>query len=220
MELLTLPNIDTQTQLEDYGFTGNIYNILTPWKANPYQLISWWNMLEFSAQRFLWCGCELRNIKYDCLLGSYLGSGDDRIFNLSKGLDEKALHKALRSLSLIETEFRKLGMKITADMVKEITDTLENKSKKYNFQWLRDQIETIEKLANKELEKDSFFFVPLERAKYFPPINAPHIFGESVANAFPNSSYDIAEAGICLALARGTAAVFHLMRVLEIGLTT
>jgi hypothetical protein len=66
----------------------------------------------------------------------------------------------------------------------------------------------------------TFFYVPAERAKFFPRVKDPHIFGSPVAGAFPSAAFDIAEAGTCLSLARGTASVFHLMRVLEIGLTT
>jgi hypothetical protein len=194
-------------------------NHLTPWQDAPYSLISWRVMIEFSARRFLWCGSELQSIKHHCLLGSYIGSGEDYIYDLSRGIDERAHDKALESLGLIEVEFRNLGMKITADMVKEITDELTGESRKRSFQWLTDQIVNIEKLVNKELEKDTFFFVPSERAKYFPLVDNLHIFGESVSSAFPGASNDIAESGICLALARGTAAVFHLMRVLEIGLS-
>jgi hypothetical protein len=41
------------------------------------------------------------------------------------------------------------------------------------------------------------------------------LFGEEVFNAFPSANEDIAEAGACLALERGTACVMHLMRALE-----
>lgn len=41
------------------------------------------------------------------------------------------------------------------------------------------------------------------------------LFGEEVDDAFPSSAEDIAEAGKCLAVARWTAAVMHLMRALE-----
>lgn len=36
---------------------------------------------------------------------------------------------------------------------------------------------------------------------------------------FPSASYDIAEAGKCIALGRWTAVVMHSMRVLDVGLT-
>ncbi len=44
------------------------------------------------------------------------------------------------------------------------------------------------------------------------------LFGDDVFDRFPVAIDDIAEAGKCLALERGTAAVFHLMRVMEAGL--
>lgn len=45
-----------------------------------------------------------------------------------------------------------------------------------------------------------------------------NLFGEPVVQAFPTAKEDIDEAGKCLAFDRGTACVFHLMRVLEAGL--
>ncbi|RZT95299.1 HEPN domain-containing protein [Rivibacter subsaxonicus] len=44
----------------------------------------------------------------------------------------------------------------------------------------------------------------------------PH-FGPEVAASFPSAAEDIEEAGKCLALGRSTAAVFHLMRAMEIA---
>lgn len=44
------------------------------------------------------------------------------------------------------------------------------------------------------------------------------LFGENVALEFPKAAYDISEAGKCLACSRATASVFHLMRVVEVGI--
>jgi hypothetical protein len=41
-----------------------------------------------------------------------------------------------------------------------------------------------------------------------------------VAQNFPSVSHEITEAGKCLALGRNTACVFHLMRIVEVGLRT
>ena len=46
------------------------------------------------------------------------------------------------------------------------------------------------------------------------------IFGTEVAEAFPTAAYDLDEAGKCYALGRSTACVFHLMRIVEIGMRT
>ncbi|SRR6266566_618215 len=47
---------------------------------------------------------------------------------------------------------------------------------------------------------------------------AQTLFGELVATQFPSAATDIVEAGKCLAFDRATACVFHLMRVMEVGL--
>lgn len=44
------------------------------------------------------------------------------------------------------------------------------------------------------------------------------LFGEELLLAFPSAEEDIRQAGNCVALHQGTAAVFHLMRVMERGL--
>ena len=43
------------------------------------------------------------------------------------------------------------------------------------------------------------------------------LFGEQVEKKFTQMSEDVSEAGKCLALNRNTAAVFHLMRIMELG---
>ena len=48
-------------------------------------------------------------------------------------------------------------------------------------------------------------------------LQASPLFGPEVANNFPEMSEDVAETGKCLALRRSTAAVFHLMRIMESG---
>jgi hypothetical protein len=50
---------------------------------------------------------------------------------------------------------------------------------------------------------------------YDPPAPA---FGEGVRTKFSSAAFEITEAGKCLALRRDTAAVFHLMRVMEVGI--
>jgi hypothetical protein len=49
-------------------------------------------------------------------------------------------------------------------------------------------------------------------------VDHDHLFGEEVHRAFPSAQWEIREAGNCLAADCNTAAVFHLMRVVEHGL--
>jgi hypothetical protein len=59
-------------------------------------------------------------------------------------------------------------------------------------------------------------FMPTEEASYW---NNPRIFGEMFVLSFPEkASFEMLEVGKCFAAARGTACVFHCMRVAEYGL--
>jgi hypothetical protein len=61
----------------------------------------------------------------------------------------------------------------------------------------------------------SFLFLsPHEADLYSKPLSG----WDAVVTAFPSSQFDIEEASKCLALNRHTAAVFHLMRVTEVGI--
>ena len=66
----------------------------------------------------------------------------------------------------------------------------------------------------KELSLKRFFLLPSERVRSYDEPT----FGTDADNSFPSSSFDTSEACKCFALRRSTACVFHLMRVLEIGL--
>jgi hypothetical protein len=67
-----------------------------------------------------------------------------------------------------------------------------------------------------EMEERLFMFIPPERATFY---GKQDLFGAIVHGAFPSARFDIIEAGNCYAAERATACVFHLMRVLEIGLS-
>ena len=58
-------------------------------------------------------------------------------------------------------------------------------------------------------------FLQLEKGEFF---NNQNLLGGEVWDAFPKSHEDILDAGNCLAVDLNTAAVFHLMHVVEWGL--
>jgi hypothetical protein len=66
-----------------------------------------------------------------------------------------------------------------------------------------------------DIKKLKYVYVPSEMVKFF---EQERLFGEPVHAKFPHARSDIKEAGNCLSLGRGTAAVFHLMRAAEHGL--
>jgi hypothetical protein len=80
---------------------------------------------------------------------------------------------------------------------------------------VRTKMEQLGSVIQSELEERVFMHIPSDQAKYFGKGAA---FGEAVNSRFPSTSFDIREAGNCIASGRHTACVFHLMRVLEVGL--
>lgn len=70
-------------------------------------------------------------------------------------------------------------------------------------------------LINDELTSSLFFAIDPDQKHY---IEDSDLFGNAVAKRFPAATKDTSAAGRCLALDEWTACVFHLMRVLEIGL--
>jgi hypothetical protein len=188
------------------------------WEQFPRQLVSWYDMLHFSASRFFWCGRSLRTIRADCIAGSAICVNGEPAFAMTKDLDGMALERAIGGLAPLEEEFSRVGLRISAETVKELHEELQSQSR-HNFQWLHDQIEVIEKLVEKELKGKTFFYVPPERMRFWPSQKEPFAFGRAVATSFPSTTWDANSAAFCVAVTLSTAAVFHLMRVLEIGLT-
>lgn len=78
-----------------------------------------------------------------------------------------------------------------------------------------DEINTLASAFHDELASRLLVAFPTASKRYFT--DAP-LFGEAVQEAFPGVTYDLTEAGRCLALGRWTATVMHLMRTLEAGL--
>jgi hypothetical protein len=67
-----------------------------------------------------------------------------------------------------------------------------------------------------ELNASVYLMIPASERELYEQKTAP--FGDDVATVFPDANRDIAAAGRCLVVDEWTAAVFHLMRVLEHGL--
>ena len=191
-----------------------------PWEINPRALISWFDVLQFSATAFFWVGRTLRAIREDCLLGCAVVNNGRVGYSMAMDLDEKAKKKALERLPPVEQHFRSLGLIITADTVKELTEEISLNDRR-SFQWLNDRVEGIERLAEKELNGKFFLYIPPERIKFWPRPKGPgfgSLFGQAVNDKFPSAGYDIMCSGITYGTSMTTASVFHLMRVLEIGL--
>jgi hypothetical protein len=84
------------------------------------------------------------------------------------------------------------------------------------FAVLHEEVRHLHKYFERHLESAKLFALNPDDARYYD--TALEQFGDCVTASFPSTASEIDEAGKCLALGRAAAAIFHLMRVVEIGL--
>ena len=125
------------------------------------------------------------------------------------------LQIANEALLGIYREARSAGLEDIADTAQTIADLATITHLTWNYGQLFGEVRQLWQSLEKSLSKMKAFIVPAEKAKY---INATVLFGEQVAAAFPNTLDHIKAAGECLAMDLNTAAVYHLMCVMERGM--
>ncbi len=107
-----------------------------------------------------------------------------------------------------------IGIKVTKQAIDRLVKGLEEDS--CTIEDLGQLSCTIQSRLSDELHLIKVHVIRNDVARYFDAQEP--LFGQEVAKQFPSASYEIAESGNCLALARSTASVFHLMRTMEIAL--
>ncbi|TCK75261.1 hypothetical protein [Acidipila rosea] len=93
---------------------------------------------------------------------------------------------------------------------------LQQEGARIDFDSLERAIQTVAQRLEDELEIRTFFSLEPSEAEAW---KGKRIYGEEVSDKFPSTDYELEEYSKCFAVGRYTAAVFHLMRVLEIGLS-
>ena len=175
-------------------------------------------MVFCSGERLFWAGGAIENIKNDCIFKTGIGALPLPLVYYKGPIDEETITKTLEWLPLIRKDCELLGMPVSAETVSDIEAIL-NVAESNSYQSLQERLANLRDVMRKEMKTKVFFHITPERLRFFPSTQKPQLFGDQVAQSFPSAAFDISEAGICLALSRATASVFHLMRVLEIGLT-
>ncbi|NPD67326.1 HEPN domain-containing protein [Lichenicola cladoniae] len=105
---------------------------------------------------------------------------------------------------------------------RRLINLLEEKDKNFgslqtgDVRMISHQVDQILASMCEEVHTRRFFCVSASMAELYD--QSHHLFGENVHKSFPDSTYDLSEAGMSLALGRYTAVVFHLMRAMESAL--
>jgi hypothetical protein len=175
-------------------------------------------MLQFSARSFFWSGLALRSIRMDCAFAAVQCVDGQVAYAMTREMSEKTRKKASDRLVEVEGHFRTVGLVYTADTTKDLIEQL-SYAHRISYQWVNDQIDNIERLAEKELRERFFIHILQDRLRFWPTTAEGDLFGPEVYTKFPSAREDIRCAGLAFGTSLPTASVFHLMRVMEVGLS-
>ena len=120
----------------------------------------------------------------------------------------------LRSLDTLITQLEELALPLSMKSASQLRELLQTAQKPSELQWVTDQLSgrIIDEVETSYL----LYLSPVEAALYEP--SSP-LFGANFDTKFPTQgAFELDEAAKCMALGRPTAAVFHLMRVMEVGI--
>ena len=120
------------------------------------------------------------------------------------------------ALGELARELTVLECRVTLMVVDRLIGGLGNSPSDLTYQSAAAGFNEIQSRLKDELSLSTVFALHSDKAKFYQA--GPLAFGQTVADRLPIATPDIEDAGKCLALDQGTAAVFHLMRAMEAGL--
>lgn len=191
----------------DDAFVAPCVPVCLPWEASPFDLLTWWDMEQFTADAFFTIGRTLAEVQ-----------NGFRIAGVSTRPLEPNSHQegspGYPFLMTIKTSCRAIGLNISARGVDYFLDR--DAAGTLTIGSAIELMEQLKRTITWEMQEKLFLYVPPERATFY---GKNDLFGADVGKQFQSTQFDIQEAGSCLAVSRFTGCVFHLMRVLELGLT-
>jgi hypothetical protein len=132
------------------------------------------------------------------------------INDLTPKLSDSTRNGINKDFPFLQKYCESLGLHSVVDQMGRVLTAVKDET--CTYQNLRDLVPDLTNRLNDDLKRTAFLYVPPARVQFY--LDAPQ-FGQEVADKFPKSVEDIQEAAKCFALARYTATVFHLMRVME-----
>jgi len=139
--------------------------------------------------------------------------GGEPSSNSQVSADARYAEAAKFMLHQAEQHCAATGLKVSAKVFAESLQRIDRAS--VTWAELQDLMREAVNTIRRELSTLLLLNIEPDRESYFRDVE---VFGQAVATAFPLVGYDVEEAGKCLALDRGTATVFHAMRIMEEGL--
>jgi hypothetical protein len=125
------------------------------------------------------------------------------------------------SVIILATIMEENGMLVALESARKVLSIIDNIHIQKGLDpgsWLR--LETFCKdilgRVGDEFASQHVLIIPPDKIMYYEPVRPP--FGQDAQDKFPSSIFEVDEAGKCYVMGRHTAAVFHLMRTMEIGI--
>lgn len=189
---------------------------LAPWLENPYGLVSLWDFVyTFDAGRLCTIMGLITGTKFG--LDAQLKSGRE---NTPVAKDSDVIESVPRIIKYCD----EMGFSLTAIPLRRLLKMAEE-SELTLASLVHNLGNALERLRD-EAGSRLFFRIATENVSYYRAFTADAEVENYVEKgwmpifqAFPSTKYDATEAFKTHALGRSTACVFHLMRVLELGLT-
>jgi hypothetical protein len=119
----------------------------------------------------------------------------------------------LQSLLRLRDNLMECGLTVTAESLGRIAEGIASKKPVTR---IAVDIGIFNQVLVDEFKAKGVFVLSDEQSKYNR--TALELFGEKTCMSFPSIADDAEDAGKCLCFRRGTATVFHLMRIMEAGL--
>lgn len=172
-------------------------------------------MLELKAGSFLKAASELVELASFISGISTPSEPGVKVFHADSMLDANDRLWLEPRLKNLPEHLNALGADVTLLCVR---DTEEVASRQWtDWKKIKECVEEISKTLTRELSLKTILVLGSQEANYYSP-KSP-LFGQNFADKFKtDGAFELDEAAKCLALSRPTAAVFHLMRILEIGI--
>jgi len=164
----------------------------------PFQLVNLMELLQFHAAEF----CRISGILSQAL--TYIRCNHE--------LNPETWGEIGYSLRDLKLECEKLELR---SALAHINRVLEYINRGTELAVLERYFTEIQTRVVDDLSDRWFLHLPPPSVEFYRPTKP--LFTAAVEAKFPQMSEDISEAAKCIALRRSTAAVFHLMRIMELG---
>jgi len=183
-----------------------------PWHLAVYSLASWWDMEQFSAEKYFAIAVifERMRAKYRApkIVGDEMFARKEYVLPYE---EQSWLADNFRALGDYCLE---IGLTISAKNARMLQDILAQESDKTGNIWVAWEIEKALQIVMDEMKEHLFLYVRTERARYY---QRPLDGWEEAIERFPQVRADVEEASRCFACDRYAGAIFHAMLVAEIG---